>query len=104
AQRSRQAVHARLRDEAEDLSVGEVLEDLGNPGQVESPLSRAEEPEDRSHRAARQHRGLKARRLEQREGGEVHVSGAPASAADENQVSLAHLAIEPLAGKAVPEL
>ena len=103
-QRPRQAVHARLRDEAEDLPVGEVLQDLRNPGQVESPLSGPEEPEDRSHRAASQHRGLKAGRLQQREGGEVYVSGAASAAADEHQVPLAHLPVEPLARKAVPEL
>src|SRR6267142_1209497 len=65
---------------------------------------RAEQTEDRSHRAAGDQRRLQAGGLEEREGREVHVARASASTADEDQMALAHFPVEALRGQAVPEL
>src|SRR5207245_10397165 len=95
-QRTGQTVDAGLRHQAEDLPVSEVLEDFRDARQVEAALPRAEEPEDRSHRAAGDQRRLQPGGLEQGECSEVHVPGAASAAADEHELALAHFAIEPI--------
>ena len=103
AQWARQPIHARLRNDAEDLPVGEIGEDFRNPRHVEALFTGAEETEDRSHRAAGDEGRLQTRGFQEREGGEVDVASAAAATADEHQVAVANLAVERLQGKAVAE-
>src|SRR5260370_28077930 len=94
-QRARQPVTRDLRGDAEDLAVAQVAEDLGDAGEVESLLAGAEQTQDGAHRAAGDQSGREPRRLEQGERGEVNVAGAAAPAADQDEVALADLALEP---------
>src|SRR5471032_1228447 len=104
SQRAWQTIDARLRQEAEDLPVGQVVQNLRDAREIEAALAGAEEAEDGPHRAAGDEFRLQPGRLEEREGREVDIARSAAAAADQHQVAIAHFSIEPLRGELVAEL